>query len=89
MKKIDADILRSKLLTAFVRESMLSDFSRGKAEAFEDAIDIVDELSESSNTKESERSIPIAWLQDIMANGEYDESKAAWKILKFWKNSKL
>lgn len=79
-RMIDSDSLRSRLIIAFQREDMHSDFSRGKAEGIEDAIDIIDELSES---------IPVTWLQELVKAGEEEESKAAWKVLRAWKKNDI
>ena len=79
-RMIDGDSLRNRLIIAFGKEDMHSDFSRGKAEGFEDAIDFIDELSES---------IPVTWLHELVKTGEEEESKAAWKVLRAWKKNDI
>ena len=68
---VDADALYKRVAGAVYTDDLSTSI----------AVDIVKSAINEAPTVEA---IPISWLDELMITGEYDESKAAWRVEKAW-----
>ena len=81
MRLIDADALRETVEFHPTSASvcMTAEEARGRTAQKLQCLEDIDDAPTIP-------AIPIDWLEKLMHEGEEDDSKAAWRVLRTWKN---